>query len=367
MTRTLSVSRKVILRGLGLAAALLLISGCQGEDEQAELPPRPVKTVTVSFNPDDTFGSLVGEVQPRFETSFSFRQGGEVRERTVDVGDLVKTGDVLARLDSEDQQDAVRKAEANTFAARANLENAVLNRDRLQSLYPRTATRQALDAAIAQATTAQASVDAADAALRVANNNLDNRTVMANADGVVTAVGAEVGQIVGGGQMVVRVARMEEKDAVFQVPESAIQSASRDMRIEVRLLSNPQSTTGGRVREISPVADPITRNFTVRVALDNPPEDFRFGSAVRGSVRLTGDPVARLPMTALFNQGSGSAVWIVDPGSSTTKLVPVTVLRFETQDFLVTKGIADGDHVIVAGAQQLRPGMAVRLLEGSLQ
>jgi RND family efflux transporter MFP subunit len=367
MTLKLFLTRQVAVRGLCLAAALFLVTGCQNEEEKTELPPRPVKTVTVSFNPDDTFGSLVGEVQPRFETNFSFRQGGEVRERAVEVGELVKNGDVLARLDSEDQQDAVRKAEANVFSAKANLENATLNRDRTQSLYPRTATRQALDAAIAQANMAQASADAAEAALRVALNNLDNRTVKANADGVVTAVGAEIGQIVGGGQMVVRVARMEDKDAVFQVPESAIQAASRDMRIEVRLLSNPQSTTGGRVREISPVADPITRNFTVRVALDNPPEDFRFGSAVRGSIRLSGDPVARLPMTALFNQGSGPAVWLVDPASSTTKLVPVTVLRFETQDFLVTQGIATGDHVVVAGAQQLRPDMPVRLLEGSLQ
>ncbi|SOC35906.1 RND family efflux transporter MFP subunit [Rhizobium subbaraonis] len=365
MTPKLFLTRQVAVRGMWLAAALFLVTGCQNEEEQTEVPPRPVKTVTVSFNPDDTFGSLVGEVQPRFETNFSFRQGGEVRERAVEVGDIVKAGDVLARLDSEDQQDAVRKAEANVFAAVANLQNAVQNRDRTQSLYPRTATRQALDAAIAQATTAQASKDASEAALRVANNNLDNRTVKANTDGVVTAVGAEVGQNVGGGQMVVRVARLEDKDAVFQVPESAIQAASRDMRIEVRLLSNPQSTTGGRVREISPVADAITRNFTVRVALDNPPEDFRFGSAVRGSVRLAGDAVARLPMTALFNKGNDSAVWVVDPASSTTKLVPVTVLRFETDDFLVTKGIAAGDNVVVAGAQQLRPGMAVRLLQGN--
>lgn len=367
MASRLSAYRLTIRSGMSAFLALLLLSGCQKDEEAAELPPRPVKTVTVSFNPEDTFGSLVGEVQPRFETNFSFRQGGEVRERDVDVGDLVESDQVLAVLDSEDQQDAVRKAEANLSAARANLDNAIANRDRTQSLYPRTATRQALDAAIAQANTAQANADAAEATLRVANNNLDNRVVKANAAGVVTAVGVEVGQVVGGGQMVVRVAQLSDKDAVFQIPERTIQSASRDMRIEVRLLSNPQSTTGGRVREISPVADPITRNFTVRVALDNPPEDFRFGSAVRGTVRLPGDPIARLPMTALFNQGNEPAVWVVDTTNSTTRLVPVTVQRFETQDFLVSKGLSEGERVVVAGTQQLRPDMPVRLLEGSLQ
>ncbi|MDI7861615.1 efflux RND transporter periplasmic adaptor subunit [Rhizobiaceae bacterium n13] len=355
-----------IMCGISAIAALLFATGCQREDEAAELPPRPVKTVTVSFSPDDTFGSLVGEIQPRFETSFSFRQGGEVRERDVDVGNMIKSGDVIARLDSEDQQDAVRKAEANLFAAQATLENAETARARAQQQYPRTVSRAALDSAIAQASGARASVDAAEAALRIAKNNLDNRVLRANSDGVVTAVGAEVGQNVGGGQMIARIAQLQDKDAVFQVPESAIAAASRDLTIEASLLSRPDITAVGTVREISPVADPITRNFTVRVALDNPPEDFRFGSAVRGSVNLPGGPVARLPMTALFNQGNESAVWVVDPADSTTKLVPVTIQRFETQDFLVAKGIASGDRVVVAGAQQLRPGMPVRLLEGSL-
>ena len=344
--------------------AALLLSGCQDE-EVAEAPPRPVKTVAVSFSPEDTFGTLVGVIQPRFETNFSFRQGGEIRERAVDVGDMVKSGEVLALLDSEDQQDAVRKAEANLFAARANLDNAETARARAQQQYPRTVSRAALDSAIAQASSAQASLQAAEAALRIANNNLDNRVLKANTDGVVTAVGAEVGQVVGGGQMVVRVAQLKDRDAVFQVPESTIQAANRDMRIEARLLSQPDSKAEGMVREISPTADPITRNFTVRVALSSPPEDFRFGSAVRGSVQLPGEPLARLPMSALFNQGSDAAVWVVNAADNTTKLVPVTVNRFETADFLVAEGLADGDNVVVAGIQQLRPGMPVRLLTGT--
>lgn len=368
MTSRAPALRYIALRGLAptLAATIFLV-GCQENDEVAEARPRPVKTVSVSFSPEDTFGTLVGEIRPRFETNFSFRQGGEIRERDVDVGDTVKSGEVLARLDSEDQQDAVRKAEANLFAARANLENAETARARAQQQYPRTVSRAALDSAVAQASGAQANVEAAEAALRIANNNLDNRVLTANTDGVVTAVGGDVGQVVGGGQMVVRVAQLKEKDAVFQVPESTIQAASRDMRIEARLLSRPDSKAEGTVREISPTADPVTRNFTVRVALASPPDDFRFGSAVRGSVRLPGDPLARLPMSALFNQGSDSAVWVINPADGTTKLVPVTVNRFETADFLVAEGLSDGDKVVVAGIQQLRPGMPVRLLEGNSQ
>ncbi|MCB5204522.1 efflux RND transporter periplasmic adaptor subunit [Neorhizobium sp. T786] len=347
--------------------ATLLLAGCQGEDNAEERPPRPVRTVAVSFNPEDTFGSLVGEIRPRTETSFSFRQGGEIRERDVEIGDRVEAGAVLARLDPEDAQDALRKAEANLFSAQAQFQNAETERERQQRLYPRTSTRQAVEAAVAQASMAQAGVDAAQAALRIAQTNLDNRVLKANAAGVVTAIGGEVGQIVGGGQMVVRVAQLGTRDAVFQVPEATIQSTGGDARVDVQLLSNPGVKAIGSVREISPTADPITRNFTVRVGLDAAPDDFRFGSAVRGTIRLASQPAARLPITALFSEGNRSAVWIVDGTTKTTKLVPVEVQRFDTNDFLVTKGLETGDHVVVAGVQQLRPGMQVRLLEGSTE
>lgn len=347
-------------------AALVLI-GCQREDDTAERPPRPVRTIAVSFNPEDTYGSLVGEIRPRIETSFSFRQGGEIRERDVEVGDLVEVGAVLARLDAEDAQDAMRKAEANLFAAKAQSQNAETERARQQQLYPRTSTRQAFEAAIAQASLAQAGVDAAQAGVRIAQTNLDNRVLKANAAGVVTAIGGEVGQVVGGGQMVVRVAQLGPRDAVFQVPEATIQTTGGDARVDVQLLSNPNIKATGTVREISPTADPITRNFTVRIGLDTAPDEFRFGSAVRGTIRIAGEPAARLPITALFNQGNQSSVWVVDTASKTTKLLPVEVHRFDTKDFLVTKGLSSGDNVVVAGVQQLRPGMAVRLLEGSAE
>lgn len=368
MTSRISTINFNALRGVAVVTvASFLLTACQRDEEKVELPPRPVKTVTVSFNPEDTFGSLVGEVQPRIETNLSFRQGGEIRERGVEVGDVIKAGTVLARLDEEDAQDAVRKAEANLASAQANFDNADVARSRQQQLYPRTTSRAALDNAIAQASMAQQGVNAAQAALRIAQNNLDNRVLTATTDGVVTAVGGEVGQVVGGGQMVIRLAQTGEKDAVFQVPEATIQAADRNMKVQVWLLSNTSSKATGSVREISPTANPITRNFTVRVALDTPPDDFRFGSAVRGNVVLEGPPVARLPLTALFNQNGEQAVWIVNPASNTVNLVPVHVARFEAQDFLVDTGLKDNDRVVVAGTQQLRPAMPVRLLEGNAQ
>lgn len=354
------------LYGLAIVTvASFLLAGCQRDEEAVELPPRPVKTSAISFNPEDSFGSLVGEIQPRIETILGFRSGGEIRERDVEVGEIVTVGTVLARLDTEDAQDAVRKAEANLASAQANFDNADVARGRQQQLYPRTTSRAALDNAIAAADMARSGVTAAQAALRIAQNSLDNRVLTSNTEGVVTAVGGDVGQVVGGGQMIVRVAKLGDKDAVFQVPEATIHGADPDMEVDTWLLSNPDSKAIGRVREISPVANPVTRNFTVRVTLEAAPDDFRFGSAVRGRVRLSGDPVVRLPMSALFNQDGQSAVWIVDPAKNIVNLVPVHVARFETNDFLLDKGLKDGDQVVIAGVQQLRPGMPVRLLEGS--
>lgn len=352
---------------LAAVFAAILLASCQRDEEKVELPPRPVKTIAVSFNPEDTFGSLVGEIQPRVETNLSFRSGGEIRERDVEIGDIIKVGTILARLDPEDAQDAVRKAEANLASAQANFDNADVARGRQQQLYPRTTSRAALDNAIAQADMARSGVTAAQAALRIAQNALDNRVLTANTEGVVTAVGGDVGQVVGGGQMVVRIAKLGDKDAVFQVPEATIQAADRTMQVETWLLSNPSIKAIGTVREISPVANPVTRNFTVRVGLENAPDDFRFGSAVRGNVRFSGDPVARLPMNALFNQDGQTAVWVVNTTDKTVNLVPVHVARFERDDFLLDKGLKDGEQVVVAGVQQLRPGMPVRLLEGNAQ
>src|SRR6478752_1412419 len=148
MKKRLAVPRSSATFGLSAAVlTVFFLAGCQEENDAGDRPPRPVKTVAVSFNPEDTYGSLVGEIRPRTETSFSFRQGGEVRERDVEVGDLVEIDTVLARLDTEDAQDAMRKAEANLFAAQAQFQNAETERARQQQLYPRTSTRQAFDAA----------------------------------------------------------------------------------------------------------------------------------------------------------------------------------------------------------------------------
>src|ERR1043166_1851272 len=163
--------------------------------------------------------------------------------------------------------------------------------------------------------------------------------------------------------MVVRLARLGEKEGVFNVAEQMFRNVPRDPLVEVSLLSDPTVKANGRVREVSPSADPLKRTFMVRIALQDPPEQMRLGSAVVGRVILESQRVATLPPPALFKNGDKPAVWLVDPDQLTGFLRDVTVLRYENDRVLISAGLATGDRVVVAGVHKLRPGMKVRLAE----
>ena len=342
---------------------MLLLAGCSGDAPPAALP-RPVKTLLIEVAPVSDVGSVTGEIKARTESDLGFRIGGRLRERLVDVGALVAREEVLARLDDTNERNAVRIAEAQLAAAKAELQDAEGNEARQRELLQRGFTTQVnYDAALRRLKTAQANVASAEVNLKDAQERLGYTLLHADNIGVITAVGAQPGQVVASGQMVVRLARTGEKEAVFNVAEQMFRAVPRDPLIEVALLSDPSIKANGRVREIAPSADPVTRTFTVRIALHDPPNEMRLGSAVVGRVVLEARQVAVLPPVALFKDGEDPAVWLVDPAASTVFLRKVTVLRYENDRVLISEGLANGDRVVIAGVQRLRPGMKVRLLE----
>lgn len=355
------MSGKWISLSMGVVA-LALLCGCRQEDS----PPladavRPVKVATVSFATADDSGSLVGEVAPQIESNLGFRTGGKISERLASVGDVVAAGAVLARLDFAQAQNTLRQAQATVESATAQRDNAEQTEKRQQELLARGfATQAAFDAATAEANVARANLGAAEAALADARDGLSYMDLTADAAGVVTAVGAEVGQVVAAGQMVIRLARTDLRDAVFQVPERLLQGNSVGSPVRVYLLDDPAITAAGKVREIAPAADPITRTFRVKVGLDHPSDDFRFGSSVRGTIELAGPKVAALPLTALFNDAGRPALWVVDR-LGRVRIAPVVVARYEADRLLVSGGVSEGEQVVVAGIQRLRPGMVVKL------
>lgn len=240
------------------------------------------------------------------------------------------------------------------------MQNAFERQDRLMK--SGFTTRANFDQAQAALRSATSAVDDAEAQLKIAEDNLSFTELKADSDGTVTARGAEPGEVVQAGRMIVQVARQGGRDAVFNVPAQVLRSAPSDPLVNIRLTEDPSVTTTGRVREVAPQADPTTRTFPVRVGLIDPPESIRLGSTVTGQVQLDSAPVIAIPASALTRQNNHPAVWVVDPAASTVALRNVEVLRFDPGTVVIAHGIDTGDIVVTAGVQALHPGQKVRLL-----
>jgi len=351
----------------GLCAILLafLLTGCQGDDGADTAPPpiRPVRVVTVDKLPGGETVTLTGTVQAKEDVSLAFRTGGQLIERLVNVGDTVEAGQVVARLDSEIEAQAVLAARANLAGARAQLADARRTVERYEPMVARGfVARQQFDRAVESRNAAQAQVDALQAQVNAAENQLSFTTLVADGPGVVTARGAEPGEVVRAGQMIVQLAREGGRDAVFDVPSRVLESADPDGYVVVALSTDPAVTTQGRVRELAPQADPVTRTFRVRVGLAAPPPSMRLGSTVTGTVQLGGMPGIAIPSSALTSAQGNPAVWVLDPGDNRVALRNVEVARYELDRVLVSAGLYPGEIVVTAGVQVLRPGQEVRLL-----
>ena len=348
---------------LPTAAVLLVLVGCKSE--QAAAPPeiRPVRVVTVEERTGGDVVSLTGTVQAQTEVNLSFRNAGRMIERYVNVGDAVRAGDVVARLDRADDENAWRAARAQLVAAQARLVEMRNDYNRQRELLAAGfAPRARYDQANQALQSAQSAVDSANAQLEIAANRLSYADLIADAPGVVTARGAEVGEVVQAGRMILQVARAEGRDAVFDVPAALKDAAPADPLIEVQLTMDPNVRADGRVREVSPRADPQTGTFQVRVGLASTPPAMRLGATVTGRLELGGGASIRVPASALTRIDNNPAVWVVDPANSTVSLRPVEVQSFDPAYVRIARGVVPGDVVVTAGVQALRPGQRVRLL-----
>jgi len=352
-----------------LLVLLFLLAGC-GAEGAVGPEVKSVRTITVEPKPLEDDRRAVGEVKPRYESELAFLVSGKVIQRTIDVGAAVRKGDLLARIDDTDYRNRLKQAEADHTAAEAVLVEAKAAEERQRKLLDSGITTRAVyDTALKNLRSAQAKLDQAGSAENLAKDQLAYAGLHAEFDGVVTAVGVEAGQVVSSGKMVVRVARSEEKDAVFSLAEAAFDGKKPDTlpEIAVLLLSNPGVAAEGVVREISPIADPTTRTYQVKVTLNNPPEQMRFGGSVVGRVKTSNQPAVVLPGSALFDKGGQPAVWVVDPASSVVGLKAVTVARYETDRVVVSEGLVRGDIVVTAGVNRLRENQKVKIAqEGAL-
>lgn len=348
-----------------IAASGLLLAACGGtEVDEQEPEARPVRAVTLEKTGAGQQVALSGRIAAQDEVSVAFRIGGRMIERPVNVGDRVRAGQVIARLEPMNERNQRLTAQAALNAALADQERARDERVRQESLIDEGfTTRARLDQAVAASRAADALVASSRAQLQMANDLVSFTELKADTAGYVTARGAEPGEVVQAGQMIVRIAREGGVDAVIEVPSQVLRGGSGGQPIEVALTDDAKIRSTGRIREVSPQADPVTGTFTVRVGLDSPPADMRLGSVVTATMTVAGDPLIVIPSAALTNSNGEPAVWVVNHADSTVALRQVRVLRHEASSLVIGEGLAPGDTVVTAGVQALRPGQRVRLLD----
>jgi len=349
---------------IALVAMLALTLSACGPAEEARAPEvRPVRTVTVSKREAGSTVTLTGRIEAQDEAALGFRIAGRVMERPVNVGDRVQPGQTIARLEPQNEMNALRSAQANLAATQAKLTQTRNHFERQETLLAQGWTTRALfDEAQKARDTAQAQVDSAEAQLKSAHDLVSFTELKADAPGVVTATGAEAGEVVQAGQMIIKLARQGGRDAVFDVPAQVLRSAPSDPVIAVNLTDDPTITAHGRVREVAPQADPVTRTFEVRIGLIDPLEGMRLGATVTGRLTMDAAPVIEIPASALTRVDRQPAVWVVDPVGKTVSLRNVDVLRFDPTKVAVSQGLDIGEIVVTAGVQALHPGQKVRLL-----
>lgn len=356
-----------ICTSLPFLLSVSLLAGCdQDPSAGEEATPRPVKVVTAAAVQDKA-PSLPGVVRARIETDLAFRTLGRMVNRNVDVGDLVHKGGVLAKIDPLSLQLAVRSAEADLRNAQAELDNAATTETRKRRLVQNNAASISdHDLAEQQLRSANANAARATASLAKANEQLGYSELRAEFDGVVTATSAEMGQTVSAGQPVLKLARLEQRDVVVDVPEAQFSNIRLDDRFKVALQLDSRVRAVGVVREIAPQADPNTRTYRLKIAIDRAADIFRLGAVVTASP-LVGEKkeAIALPLSALRHEGGASQVWVLDRSKArvTLREVAIDAPASDARSVTVQSGLREGEEIVIAGVGELSDGQKVKLAQ----
>ncbi|AOZ06443.1 efflux RND transporter periplasmic adaptor subunit [Cupriavidus malaysiensis] len=358
------------LLALAVSGLALLASGCGKQPAPAEVV-RPVRLLQVRADAGSTALSFSGEVRPRVESRLGFRVAGKIAARLVDAGATVHRGQPLARLDVTDLGLAEAGARAQFDAAKTDRDLAASDMKRYDELFAKGFI------SAAEQHRRRATLDAAESKLRQAQASLRNQAnqtgygvLHADADGVVTAIDAEVGQVVSPGQSVIRVAQTAEKEVAIGLPEDQVDALRGITEVSVQTWAEPGRVMAGRVREIAGAADPVTRTYATRVSIPAAPADLKLGMTAVVTFERDGPaPVIRVPLTALYQSGGRDQVWIYEPGrdgsgTGTVRPVPVVLGAPEGNDVVVSRGLAAGQRVVTAGVHLLKPGQMVKPLQG---
>lgn len=343
----------------GALACALALAGCQQEAKAPE-PTRPVQSMLLQAD-HSADAVAVGVIEPRYKTNLGFRVLGRLTGRPVYVGDLVDEGQTIGTIDSTALELAVRAAKGQLAKAEAQFATVQATEQRQRTLITTDATtKQTLDNAEQARAGGEATVAREQANLTKAMEQLGYSQIKADFAGVVTAVGAEVGQVVSPGQTVVTIARPDVREAVVDIGEDFPLPLEIGLPFKVTLQLLPAVQVRGTVREIAPQADPVTRLRRVRIALDTPPDSFRLGATVTAKLDRAQSQALHVPASALLAKEGANFVWVVDETASTASLQKVDVVA-EPAGLRVVGGLASGTRVVTAGIHSLKQGQQVHI------
>ncbi|MGE8153888.1 efflux RND transporter periplasmic adaptor subunit [Pseudomonas vancouverensis] len=343
----------------------LVLSACS-KNEPPPAPVRPVLSIKVEALSEEGLGRFAGNIQARYESNTGFRVGGRIASRNVDVGTEVEPGTLLATLDPTDQQNQLRSAQGDLAKIQAQLINAKASALRQQALFDRGVGAQAqLDAAQTDLKTTQASLDQARAAVDQAKDQLAYTELRNDHKAVVTAWNAEAGQVVQAGQQVVTLAQPDIKEAVIDLPNTLVDQLPKDVVFQVAAQLDPKTNTTATIREIEPQAQSATRTRRARLTLAESPPGFRLGTAISVTLSSAIKPKIELPLTALQEVDGKTRIWVIDPQNKTVAPRDVEVLSRTDSTVVLADGVKNGERVVSAGVNSLKPGQTVKFDEDS--
>jgi RND family efflux transporter MFP subunit len=359
-------------RPLAIFAALAL-GACHGQPPPAAAPSI---VVALPVHPRSEAGPVDGirypvEAAARYSNAMSFRVAGKLIERDVRLGDSVRKGQVIARLDAEDARKQAAAAQAVFDAARHRLNFArqQLDRDQAQSAQNLIAANQLEQTQDAYAA-ALAGRDQSAAQLVVARNTLRYNSLIADHDGVITSENADTGQVIAAGQAVYGLAWTGDTDVVLDAAAGDLGRIAVGQTAAVTFPALQGRRFEARVREVSPAADPQSRTYRVKLGLMQPGTAVHIGmtgeatlapAASVAAAGATDDPSSyRIPATAVFHRGKDPAVWVIRPSDSTLELRPVAVSSYSERGAIVTGGLKEGDEVVQAGVHSVYAGEHVK-------
>ncbi|HEV8695382.1 MAG TPA: efflux RND transporter periplasmic adaptor subunit [Lysobacter sp.] len=351
----------MFIAALALAATVTL-AGCSSEARTVEAP-RPVLVARPGGGAEAALTAYAGEIRAREESPLSFRVGGKLVRREVDIGAHVHKGDLLAVLDAGDLAAQARAAQAQLTAAQAELARARADQARFAKLgQQQLVSRSTIDAQDAAATAAQGQANAARANLDVARNQADYTQLRAPRDGMIASRAAEAGQVVGAGQTIFTIAADGGREVAIALPESRIRDFTVGQQVLVELWSAPDQRLPGTVREISPAADPQARTYAARVNLDGEAaKAVDLGQSARVYVQDNGLRAALTVPLSAVQRGPNNAmsVWVVDPATSKLHLAPVQLGAFGETTAPLLSGVKPDAWIVTAGGHLLREGQVV--------